>query len=414
MPLARIITRLAEDAYVLADDLRARGFQVQTRSPQQMFSEPADLEITLEECATEDALERATHSPATQDVCVFIAPGAISENLRPIQTVSLTPPATAQANQVPEAKIQPAITVASMASLALPELTPPEPASPDLASMSTSISNLEMRREPAEDVPAMTHQSEALIRQESESCTPAKEPETVSAARGVQAQLEMVEQVQQRVFEPEGIITPELEPASFENAVASEAPPPEAALKESQPIRLVPLATGADPGRTRFAAYRIRLQQMSRQNKLFWRMAPLAAMLSIELLLLAASAHRFSPVPAGLTRESGESREPIPFANSLPGTQDGIKGTAPAPPSPALEPVKPPTAKQLWSNPGQSSPGQAHAVKSQRSLASSKERVVTPKPRDRSAARSDADYVAKDTVVRYGSDSAGPSPNPRK
>ena len=145
MPLARIITRLAEDAYVLADDLRARGFEVQTRSPQEMFSEPADLEITLEECATQDALERATHSPATQDVCVFIAPGAISENLRPIQTVNLTPPARAQANPAPEAKIEPALTLASMASVALPEPTSPEPASPDLASMSTSIGDLEMQ-----------------------------------------------------------------------------------------------------------------------------------------------------------------------------------------------------------------------------------------------------------------------------
>jgi hypothetical protein len=414
MPLARIITRLAGDAHVLADDLRKRGFEVQTRSPQEMFSEPADLEITLEECATEDALERATHSPATHDVCVFIAPGAISENLRPIQTVNLTPPVTAQANPAPEAKIELALTVASMAGVALPEPTPPEPASPDLASMNTSISDLEAEREPVEDVPAMTHQSDALMRQESESLTPVEEPETVSVASGVQAHLEMVEQVQQRVLEPEGIITPELEPVSLENAVAPKAPPPEAVPQEAQPIRLVPLATGADPRRTRFAAYRIRLQQMSRQNKLFWRMAPLAAMLSVAFLLLAASVHRFSPVPAGLARESGESRGPVPFANPQASAQDGIKGAVPAAPSPALEAVKPPAAKPLASDQGQSNPGQVHTVKSQRRLASSKDRVVTPKPRDRSVAKSDADYVAKDTVVRYSSDSAGPSAKPRK
>jgi hypothetical protein len=280
--------------------------------------------------------------------------------------------------------------------------------------MSTSIGDLETERDPAEDVPAMTHQSDALMRQKSESPTPVEEPATVSAPSGVQPQLEMVEQIQGRVFEPEGVITPEVEPASFENAVASEAPPPEGALKESQPIRLVPLATGADPRRSGFAAYRIRLQQMCRQNKLFWKMAPLAAMLSVAFLLLAASAHRFSPVPAGLARESGESREAVPFANSQAGPQDGIKGAVPAAPSPALEPVKPPTAKQLGSNPGQSNPGPVHAVKSQRSLASSEGRGVAPKPRDRSVANSDADYVAKDTVVRYGSDSAGPSAKPRK
>jgi hypothetical protein len=252
------------------------------------------------------------------------------------------------------------------------------------------------------------------MRQESEFSTPVEESAAVSAASGVQAQLEMKEQVQQRVFEPEGIITPELEPASFENAVVPKAPPPEADPQEAQPIRLVPPAPGVIPGRSGFAAYRIWLQRMSRQNKLLWKITPIAAMLSIAFLLLAASAHRFSPIPAGLTRESGESRGAVPFATALPRTQDGIKRAVPAAPSPALEAVKPPAAKQLGSNPGQSNPGQAHAVKSQRSLASSKERVVTPKPRDRSVAKSDADYVAKDTVVRYGSDSAGPSSKPRK
>lgn len=84
MPLARIITRLAEDIDSLAQDLRARGFEVVTKSPDEISSEPADLEITVEECASEEALTSASGIARAQDKCVFIAPGAITENLRPV------------------------------------------------------------------------------------------------------------------------------------------------------------------------------------------------------------------------------------------------------------------------------------------------------------------------------------------
>ena len=89
MPLARIVTWLAEDTGALAKDLRARGFEVVTRSPDEISSEPADLEITVEECASEEALTSASGIARAQDKCVFIAPGAITDNPRPI---AVTPP----------------------------------------------------------------------------------------------------------------------------------------------------------------------------------------------------------------------------------------------------------------------------------------------------------------------------------
>ena len=89
MPLARIVTWLAEDTDALAKDLRARGFEVVTKSPDEISSEPADLEITVEECASEDALTSASGIALTQDKCVFIAPGAIVENLRPVPVIAL-------------------------------------------------------------------------------------------------------------------------------------------------------------------------------------------------------------------------------------------------------------------------------------------------------------------------------------
>jgi hypothetical protein len=89
MPLARIVTWLAEDIDALEKDLRARGFEVVTKSPDEISSEPADLEITVEECASEQALISASGIARAQDKCVFIAPGAITENPRPL---AVTPP----------------------------------------------------------------------------------------------------------------------------------------------------------------------------------------------------------------------------------------------------------------------------------------------------------------------------------
>ena len=65
MPLARIVTWLAEDTDALAKDLRARGFEVVTKSPDEISSEPADLEITVEECASEEALTSGCPSSST-------------------------------------------------------------------------------------------------------------------------------------------------------------------------------------------------------------------------------------------------------------------------------------------------------------------------------------------------------------
>lgn len=88
MPLARIVTWLAEDTDALAKDLRARGFEVVTKSPDEISSEPADLEITVDECASEDALTSASGIALAQDKCVFIAPGAIVESSRPVPAIS--------------------------------------------------------------------------------------------------------------------------------------------------------------------------------------------------------------------------------------------------------------------------------------------------------------------------------------
>jgi len=90
MPLARIITDVADDSLELTIQLRARGFQVETVAPGETATAPADLEVRLEECAAEDVLTRAQTSEAN-DLWVFVAPGALDESARPVRAIPQLP-----------------------------------------------------------------------------------------------------------------------------------------------------------------------------------------------------------------------------------------------------------------------------------------------------------------------------------
>ena len=87
MPLARIITEVADDCLELTMQLRARGFQVETVPPGVIPSTPADLEIRLEECAPEDVVSHMAHTAVGgDDLWVFVAPGALDSNTLPIRS----------------------------------------------------------------------------------------------------------------------------------------------------------------------------------------------------------------------------------------------------------------------------------------------------------------------------------------
>jgi len=89
MPSARIKTLAVEEAHSLAEDLRVRGFVVEIVPLDKVSSDPVDLEVSLEECAPEAALERAESMPDALDVCVFVAPGALTEGQRAMKVIPL-------------------------------------------------------------------------------------------------------------------------------------------------------------------------------------------------------------------------------------------------------------------------------------------------------------------------------------
>src|ERR1700746_4087192 len=89
MPLARIITDSVDESLELTMQLRSRGFQVETVAPGDVPSTPADLEVRLEECNSEDVLTRTAQVSEADDLWVFVAPGALDDSVRPVRTIPL-------------------------------------------------------------------------------------------------------------------------------------------------------------------------------------------------------------------------------------------------------------------------------------------------------------------------------------
>jgi hypothetical protein len=175
VPLARIITRFPEESQELAENLRSRGFEVQTESPGKTSAQPVDLEITIEECDAEEALQRAT---AVKDACAFVMPGAITGGLSPITAIPFIPQTGVEESEAvgPEARA----TSAEVANLSRHGF-PAERAHAEATQFgSTPISDLELQPSLNEDTGAMTFEPEHAA--EMQPISPEQRPEEISAA----------------------------------------------------------------------------------------------------------------------------------------------------------------------------------------------------------------------------------------
>jgi hypothetical protein len=119
MPLARIITDSVDESLELTMQLRSRGFQVETVAPGDVPSTPADLEVRLEECNSEDVLTRTAQVSEADDLWVFVAPGALDDSVRPVRTIPLVAPVI----RIPETKSRPEVAP-SVVPFAFPEDDP--------------------------------------------------------------------------------------------------------------------------------------------------------------------------------------------------------------------------------------------------------------------------------------------------
>jgi hypothetical protein len=123
-------------------------------------------------------------------------------------------------------------------------------------------------------------------------------------------------------------------------------------------------------------AYRAIRTRLSGDERLFWRTATVAALVAVSALVLGASYHRVSPLPAAV-----------------------MKGTVPAQTPPAVSlPVRLPEAHPPAKSPA---PPSSPFLKS----ASVRQREVTSAPATK---QPEVDIVAPDTVVRYHKQPATP------
>lgn len=75
MPVARIVTRFAEETAPLIARLRARGYTIEIVDPGSFRVTPADLEIALDRMTTPEALHGAARFARERDAEVFVAAG---------------------------------------------------------------------------------------------------------------------------------------------------------------------------------------------------------------------------------------------------------------------------------------------------------------------------------------------------
>lgn len=377
MPLARIITTFTEESQEVAAQLRARGFEVEMAIPGNVPSWPADLELRVEECAPEEALRRAGALSGSEDLCVFIAPGAIA-GLRPIAVIPFLPEllrgkapitdsvtASAQPEtsvpELSEANISEAdAEIASATAFALTEAVSGEIPSAEVVPelVDPVIDRLEIFVPELSEAGAEITYAEAAAAEDEaaevvhEGFTQMADPSVVSAQPEIfvselheseLSEIELAEagaipvasepmkaavaheQLAPELHEPELRETrnvaaePELLREKIDaSAIKVEASPEETAEK-AQPAERFTSAVLADASATT-ASFKHHVLRRSERPKssspdvFFWKLATGLAALAVLVLLAGGIIHPRTPFSLDMVRRSGELQQRVPFA----------------------------------------------------------------------------------------------------
>jgi hypothetical protein len=156
-------------------------------------------------------------------------------------------------------------------------------------------------------------------------------------------------------------------------------------------------------------AYRYRTvgKRSSLTDELFWKAATVVAVAAVSALLLGATINRLSPLPGRLALPSEVVQQQVPFRRTkrivTAPAQSGAVGTKTV----VMEPPMTPKTGSRRTAVADQPPG------SRATPASPQKTTVNP-TRPYSTYGSEADIVAEDTVVRYGTRSAAPRLQARK
>ncbi len=356
MPLARIITDSVDDSLELSMQLRARGFRVETVTPDQIPDTPADLEVRLEECAPEEVLTKAAHVKESEDLWVFVAPGALDDRARPMRTIPLVP-------QVMEA-----------------------PAAPVPALRADRQSTVEIPREMPEDDFIL---SELVAARPEE--TPHGAPQPAILATPAEANSDALHSGSATLLSPPTVAplipappTPAPLPSNKVKVVVlpklPEPPQIPDVPQRAQPVNLVSATVPPLARRRSVGPYKIAF----RTGPLFWKRAAVSAVLVVMVGLLAAVVGLRPRLPA-----AGKPTTASPAASpAAPPSRAPQVSRSPATPSPAPAVAKAPPKTSVAPAPPKPAPVTAKAPP----------KVEPPRRR---ASSSDDGMVAEDTVVFY-------------
>lgn len=188
---------------------------------------------------------------------------------------------------------------------------------------------------------------------------------------------------------PAGQAIAELGRQTVESA-SSKSPQP-------KPAQLIPPVQPAAPSTTHYTIVRRRI---IKSDEFFWGIAPAVAMAAVSVLLLGASINYFSPLPAGLepSSETIQHQAAKPIMTSLDQSSGVSDQTVMTEPDAATEgsPIQPTATDQR-----------------PRGNPSSSHKKTVNRKRHSHHAR-EADFVAPNTIVRYGRQSPAPLEQAKK
>ena len=398
MPTVRIIGSVPEGIPDLPQQLRARGFDVETASDS-ANCDPGTFEITLEECSTEEALTRALALAQGEDITILVSPEAIVPAAAVVERSEEQVPTSLP--DVPES-VPEAVSSAATEPIDLPAC-PPEPlpvhfarethfAAPPAVEATTTtppetpdqeeesaIADIAEIFEPADvTIPASAETIFLPVREQQDKPaappdTDWVEPEPVSAL-GLNADDDSDWPIWQRGGEDE-----------------QAAPPaPEVAQPES-PIWTEHVAALHSLGKRFLAAGQV--NRILSDDRLFTTIAAFSAGIAILVLMGGLIAHRFSPVPSRIVHGSRESAQPAPFQR--PAAARNPVTASEVVPADASEPAAPGVIPASDQSPVRSSSPLASGGSHRRNSGV-------------------ADFVAKDTVIRFNQTRKEPLPQTAK
>lgn len=178
-------------------------------------------------------------------------------------------------------------------------------------------------------------------------------------------------------------------------SVVPESVRPVSALEPA--LRVAPADVGPSPPRRDRALFRGTVgKRILLTDELFWKAATVAALAAVSTLLLAATVHRFSPLPAGLWPALDVVQRPALIQRHI--------STVPAQTcSDGTEMVAMPakaTARDTLTKTGQPTASRVKPASAQKTI------VKLDRPRHTHL--DEADVVAEDTVIRYRTSSKAP------